>query len=61
MRVKIMRKGLFLKVEQNFQHKQKSAKEESRLIALQLQSKLNAEGIESVLTEKDGLYRVKVM
>lgn len=56
-----MRRGLFLKVEQNFQHKQKSAKEESRLVALQLQSKLNAEGIESVLTEKDGLYRVKVM
>jgi hypothetical protein len=56
-----MRKGLFLKVEQNFQQKQKSAKEESRLIALQLQSKLNAGGIESVLTEKDGLYRVKVM
>ena len=55
-----MRKGLFLKVEQNFQQR-KGAKEESRLIAVQLQSKLNAEGVESVLTEKDGLYRVKVM
>jgi hypothetical protein len=56
-----MRRGLFLKVEQNFQLKQKGPKEESRIIALQLQSKLSAEGIESVLTEKDGLYRVKVM
>jgi hypothetical protein len=56
-----MRKGLFLKVEENFQKKQKGAKEESRIMALQLQSKLSAEGVESVITEKDGLYRVKVM